>query len=185
MCDSGQGPLETLRITVLPLTADSFAPFGEVLAASDRPPDFTGISSAGWRSSFASASPPEVMTYRSRFSGFRFRMLERHHYVTQTFIPLGGAPAIVAVAAPTAADDVPRPQDVRAFLLDGSAGYVLYAGTWHSLDRYPLNPPHADIVIVTDRETQRELEANPGGPWERTESADYAERFGIEFELEM
>ena len=177
--------LEVVRINVAPLTADAFEPFGEVLAATERDPDFTGIHSVGWRSSFASDSPPEVMFYRSSYSGLRFNMLERHHSVTQSFVPLGTTPSVVAVAAPTLGDATPAPGDVHAFLLDGSAGYVLHTGTWHSLDRFPLYQAPADIVIITDRATQHELESSPDGPWERTEAVDYAERFGVNFEFEL
>jgi ureidoglycolate lyase len=178
-------PLEVVRVKVAPLTGEAFRPFGELLAPGDREPDFVGISSAGWRSSFAAGSEPEVMFYRSRYAGLRFRVLERHHHVTQTFIPLGRVPAVVAVAPPTGDDELPDSSDVCAFILDGTAGYVLHAGTWHSPDRYPLYPPHADVAIITDRLTQHELESSPRGPWKRTEAVDYADRLGIEFELEL
>ena len=178
-----QARLEVVRVKAEPLSAAAFAPFGELLAAGERTPDFTGISSAGWRVSFAADSAPEVMFYRSRYAGLRFRVLERHHHVTQSFIPLGRVPAVVAVAPPTPRDTLPDPRDVRAFILDGAAGYMLHAGTWHSPDRYPLYPPHADVVIITDHATQYELETNSGGPWERTEAVDCSERFGVEFEI--
>jgi ureidoglycolate lyase len=174
-----------VRIDVLPLTAEAFEPFGEVLSAGEREPDFTGISSLGWRASFASDSPPEVMFYRSSYSGLRFSTLERHHAVTQSFVPLGHTPSVVAVAAPTSPDAAPDPGDIRAFLLDGTAGYVLKAGTWHSPDRYPLFRSPADIVIITDRATQQELETTPRGPWSRTEAVDYTDRFGIVFEFRL
>ncbi|CAN5542421.1 ureidoglycolate lyase [soil metagenome] len=177
--------LDVVRIPVSPLTEEAFRPFGELLSAGERDPDFTGISSVGWRSSFASDSPPEVMFYRSSYSGMRFSKLERHHAVTQSFVPLGRTPSVVAVAAPTSANRAPEPGDVRAFLLDGTAGYALKAGTWHSLDRYPLFQAPADIVIITDRLTQQELESSPAGPWTRTEAVDYAERFGVVFEFEL
>jgi ureidoglycolate hydrolase len=112
-------------------------------------------------------------------------MLERHHNVTQTFVPLGRSPAIVAVAAPTASDPdaIPAPEDVHAFLLDGSRGYVLQKGAWHSLDRYPLEPPSAEIIIITSRHTQRELETVAPAEWHLTQQIDYAARFGVTFEL--
>ncbi len=125
------------------------------------------------------------MFYRSSSVGLRFNLLERHHYVTQSFVPLGTTPAVIAVAAPTAADTIPEPEDLRAFLLDGTAGYVMQAGTWHALDRFPLSDAPADVVIITDKATQRELESNSAGPWVRTEAVDYAERFGIVFEFEL
>ena len=180
-----RGSLEVIRVDVAALTMDVFEPFGEVLTASGRDPDFTGIHSVGWRSSFKSDSPPEVMFYRSSYSGLRFNMLERHHYVTQSFVPLGNTPSVIAVAAPTPGDTIPAPEDIHAFVLDGSSGYLLHAGTWHSLDRFPLYQAPADIVIITDRATQHELESSPGGPWERTEAVDYAERLGVEFEFRL
>ena len=165
------------------MTGEAFEPFGELLAPQKAPPDFTGLNSVGWRSSFSSDSPAEVMFYRSDYSGLRFTKLERHHKVTQSFVPLGTTAAIIAVAAPTGPDAIPRPEDVRAFLLDGSTGYLLNAGTWHSLDRYPIEQSPADIVIITDRATQHELESNRDGPWTRTEAVDYHDRLGITFEL--
>ncbi|MEZ4523188.1 MAG: ureidoglycolate lyase [Thermomicrobiales bacterium] len=177
--------LRIVRLPVEPLTADDFAPFGRLLAAGDGSPDFVGVNSAGWRSGFRSDSPAEVMFYRSQAAGLRFTRLERHHHVTQSFVPLGNARSVIAVAAPTAADAAPGPEDVRAFLLDGSAGYVLNAGTWHALDRFPLSSAPVDVVIITDQATQQELESNPAGPWQRTEAIDYAERFGVAFEFEQ
>jgi ureidoglycolate lyase len=178
-------PLEVMRITVEPLTAEAFRPHGELLGPDQRAPDFTGLNSVGWRSSFHSDSPPEVMFYRSSYSGMRFSTLERHHAVTQAFVPLGNTPSVVAVAAPTSGTEPPQPSDVRAFLLDGTVGYVLHTGTWHSLDRFPLFRVPADIVIITDRATQQELEAARHGPWERTEAVDYADRFNITFEFAL
>ena len=176
---------DIVRLKVARLSAEAFRPFGELLVAGDRDPDFSGISSVGWRSGFVSDSPSELMVYRSTYSGLQFSTLERHHHVTQSFIPLGDTPSVVAMAPPTAGKHVPDPGDIRAFLLDGTAGYVLKAGTWHSPDRYPLVENPADIVIITDRATQQELESNPSGPWERTEAVDYADRFGIMFEFEV
>jgi ureidoglycolate lyase len=181
----GGTTMRVVQVTVSPLTEEAFAPFGEVLAAPERDPDFTGISSAGWRASFESDSPPEVMVYRSRYSGLRFTVLERHLAVTQAFIPLGPVPAVVAVAPPTPGDDPPDPSDVRGFILDGTAGYVLKTGAWHSPDRYPRYPPSADVVIITDRATQHELESLPGGPWARTQAVDYVDRFGVTFEFSL
>jgi ureidoglycolate hydrolase len=177
--------MRTVPLAVSPLIPEMFAPYGEVLAVGHGEPDFTGISSAGWRAHFESDSPPEVMVYRSRYSGPRFTTLERHHAVTQAFIPLAGVPALVAVAPPTDGDDPPDPSVVRGFILDGTAGYILQPGAWHSPDRYPLYPPHASVVIITDRATQAELERRPGGPWTRTQAVDYAIRFGVVFEFRL
>lgn len=177
--------MDVVRVSVAPLSADAFAPYGELLEAGEHGPDFTGISSAGWQASFESDSPPEVMLYRSRYSGQRFTTLERHLAVTQAFIPLAGVPAVVAVAPPTSGDEPPKPEDVRGFILDGKAGYILKTGAWHSPDRYPLYPPSSDVVIITDRATQHELERLPSGPWTRTQAVNYADRFGVVFEFKL
>lgn len=176
-----------VRVKVEPLTEEAFRPFGDLLGLTERPPDFRGLSSVGWKAAFAATGAPLIMALSSRYTGLRFAKLERHLNVTQTFIPLGRVPAVVAVAAPTPPGRaaIPAPEEVRAFLLDGSLGYVLKAGTWHSLDRYPLYPPSAEIVIITSQDTQEELETAERERWQLTQEVDYAARFGVTFELAL
>lgn len=154
------------RLTPEPMTAESFAPFGEVMEARARPADH--------REFFPVACDidgrPTLDVIWQPYAGRRFVELERHFNVTQTFVPLEGSPAVVAVAAPTGPDDVPRPEDVRAFLIDPAKGYAYKTGTWHSLDRYLLEPPGASFVILN-------VDPNP------TEVVDYEERFGVTFEI--
>jgi ureidoglycolate hydrolase len=180
--------MEVVTIKVQPMTEESFRPFGELLSAKARPPDFRGITSDGWKTAFESDGATSLMLLRSRYEGFRFTRLERHFGVTQTFIPVGQVPAVVAVAAPTDPYDkeaIPALQEVRGFLIDGTVGYVLKRGTWHSLDRYPLAPPGSEIVIITSRETQVELETVDPAGWRLTQAVDYAERFGVTFEFAL
>jgi ureidoglycolate lyase len=112
--------------------------------------------------------------------------MERHFHVSQAFIPLGGEHAAVAVAPPS--DDpgsVPALDEIRAFLLDGSKGYVLHKGTWHSLDRFPLRPPDTRFVMLTDHETQGDLIAAyaAGKSAALTQEIDLERRFGTTIEL--
>ena len=175
-----------VRIGVQPMTEEAFRPFGELLHVQDRAPDFNGITSVGWKAAFAVDGPPVMMLLSSRPEGLRFTRLERHFGVTQTFIPLGQVPSVVAVAAPTDPDDpeaIPAPEDVRGFLIDGSAGYLFKRGTWHSLDRFPLVPEPAQIVIISGLPTQTELETAPQSEWRLTQDVDYAARFGVTFEF--
>jgi ureidoglycolate lyase len=174
------------QVKIEPLTDEAFAPFGQVISAKDRPPDFeTESGTQGWAVDF-SAGRPLVMLLRTRYQGLRLSKLERHFNLTQTFLPLAGAPAVVAVAPPSAdRTAIPAPTAVRAFLLDGTQGYVLARGTWHSLDRFPLYPADTQWVIITDHETQDDLLAaylgQGGGTL--TQEADYAAGFGLAFEL--
>ena len=172
-----------------PLTEVSFKPFGQVIEEKDRPPDFRGEKGTlRWNVEFQGGRP-QLGFIKTPYQGLAFTKLERHFRLSQTFIPLGGAPAVVAVAAPTSPDDreaIPRPEDVRAFLIDGSKGYVLAPGTWHSLDRFPLAPPDTRFVMITDHETADDLSAAYAGRggWQVTQEVDFAARFGVRFEIE-
>ena len=177
------------EIKIEPLTPEAFAPFGELISAKDRPPDFQGESGTqGWAIDFRSGTPL-VMLLKTPYQGLRVTKLERHFNVTQSFLPLGGSPAVVAVAPAGNGDrtSLPGPERVRAFLLDGTVGYALARGTWHSLDRLPLYPPATQWVIITDRETQEDLTAAYAGRGglALTQEVDYAATFGVTFALTL
>jgi ureidoglycolate lyase len=176
------------ELRVEPLTEEAFAPFGQIISAKDRAPDFkTESGTEGWAVDFRSGRPL-IMLLRTKYQGLRFSKLERHFNVTQSFLPLGGAPAVVAVAPPsTDRNVIPAPADVRAFLLDGTQGYALARGTWHSLDRFPLYPPDTRWVILTDHETQDDLlTAYRGeGGWTLSQEVDYQAHSGVTFALSL
>ena len=174
-----------VRVKVEMLEAEAFAPFGEVLCFREQPPDFVGTTSLGWKAHYEGSGSPLIMTLSSRYVGMRCATLERHLNVTQTFVPLGRVPAIIAVAAPTEGAATPAPEDVRAFLIDGSSGYVLKAGAWHSPDRFPLYPPSAEIVIITSHDTQHELETLDRADWQNTQVVDFSTELGLTFEFEL
>jgi len=176
-------------IRVEPLTEDSFAPFGQVIEAKNREADFRGGGvSRGWFVDFQADGTTSVGVSRVICQALSFKRMERHFAVTQSFIPLYGMPAVVAVAALTDPNDpasVPKPEDVHAFLIDGTKGYMLYKGTWHSLDRFPLKPPSAAFVIVSTHETTADLKlAYEGkGGFKLTQDVDFEKKFGITFEM--
>lgn len=170
------------------MTEESFRPFGALLAPRSEEAGFHGLMSEGWKTPFEIDGSPLFMTLVSRFGGMRFTWLERHFGVTQTFVPLGAVPALVAVAAPTDPGDpeaIPKPEDVHAFVIDGSCGYVLKRGTWHSLDRYPLYPAESRLVIISSQETQVELESADPARRRLTQQVDFESRFGVTFQLEV
>jgi ureidoglycolate lyase len=176
--------VRTVRIEAL--TAEAFAPFGRLIDVGDRAPDYVGASgTAGWHVAFESGRPL-VSLLRTPYQGLRLRKMERHFHVSQAFIPLGGEQAAVAVAPPSAdRGDVLQLDAIRAFLLDGSKGYVLHKGTWHSLDRFPLRPPDTRFVMLTDHETQEDLTAAyaAGKPAALTQEVDLERVFGVTIEL--
>jgi ureidoglycolate lyase len=169
------------EVRIEPLTAAAFAPFGRLIAARDARADYRAASGTqGWSVPFESGRPL-LSVLRTPYLELRFTKMERHLHVSQAFVPLGGAPAVVAVAAPTPDRSLPRVEDIRAFLLDGSTGYVLHLGTWHSLDRYPLAPPETTFLMITDHETQNDLlesYAGRGRP-ALTDEIDLAAEYGV------
>jgi ureidoglycolate lyase len=178
------------QLRIEPLTEEAFAPFGQIVSVKNRAPDFkTESGTEGWAVDFRSGTPL-VMLLRTPYRPPAFSKLERHFNVTQTFLPLGGSPAVLALAPPASTDDrekIPGPTEVRAFLLDGTKGYALARGTWHSLDRFPLCPPATEWVMITDQETQQDLTAAYGARSQArlTQEIDYAARFGVTFALTL
>jgi ureidoglycolate hydrolase len=177
--------MEIHRVRVEPLTEESFRPFGQVVGRLSRPADYeTPTGTQGWRFDFESGKT-RITLSQATYKPFRFSRVERHFHVTQAHIPLSGSPAVVVMAPPTGAQALPRPEDFRAFLIDGTAGYVMHKGTWHSLDRYPLYPPVSSFVMLSDEETWQDLQliyTGSGGGVLNTD-VDYATEFGVTFEI--
>jgi ureidoglycolate lyase len=133
--------LEERTIQAEVVTPDSFAPFGEMLTTTGPPlphvyGDCMDVYRAGQLESDATV---EYIVTRYRRREFRVQYLERHHRITQTFIPLGGHPFVLAVARPDAAlkNGLPALAEVRAFVVPGHAAVNLHRGTWHEVP-FPL-----------------------------------------------
>lgn len=174
------------KLTVEALTEEAFEPFGEVLAVKRREPDLAIAGLQGWIADFQTDAAAQLLFFTTGYGGLRFGTMERHFHITQTVIPVVGA-QLVAVAAPTDPEDVdaiPNADEVRAFVAEEGAGYVMKAGTWHAVGRFPLRPPRADFIMVTDDATSTELIEKPQPEWGRTQWVDYKERFGTVFEFD-
>lgn len=138
--------MQTIELTPEPMRAASFAAFGEVFGA---------VTPAASRqmvpTRFEHDGAVTMSVIWQPASGRRFSRLERHFGVTQAFVQLSGAPAVVCVAPATDASDTqafPAPESIRAFSIDPALGYMFHRGTWHSLDRYLLAEPSAAFLIV-------------------------------------
>ena len=138
--------ITTVEVPVVPMTAESFAPFGEVF----------GLDGGGDKRSIASTrfshdGQVSVGTIWNPHGTLQFSKLERHYAIAQGFVQLSGAPAVVCAAPPTDINDatsLPRPEDVVGFLIDPRQGYLFHIGTWHALDRCVLAPPGASFMII-------------------------------------
>jgi ureidoglycolate lyase len=133
-----------------PLTAQAFAPFGEVLEAAGAPDRIINRGKCGrWhdraRLDFADGRAG-VSLFRAepRTLPLRLDMVERHPLGSQAFLPMSRHPFLV-IAAP---DTPSGPGEPRAFLTSGNQGINFRRGTWHGV----LTPLHTPgLFAVVDR----------------------------------
>ena len=139
-----------MRITANPLTAEAFAPFGDVLEARGDP---DRIINAGMCGRFHDRARLDFGDGQAGISIFdatprRFPyacdLLERHPEGSQAFLPLHDQPFLVIVAP----DAGGRPGDPLAFVTDGTQAINLHRGTWHGV-LTPLSAP--GLFAVVDR----------------------------------
>jgi ureidoglycolate lyase len=107
------------RVTAMPLTADAFAAFGEVVVHSGGAPrrylevpfdhDAAAVRPRFWVTRIATGANLPL----------RIERLERHPYSAQTFIPLR-AQGYLVVVAPSTARGFPDLGQVRAFVAKGT-----------------------------------------------------------------
>lgn len=134
-----------------PLTADAFAPFGEVIEASDRA-EVIPIN-YGWTTRFNDLADVEVGEGRAIISLFRskpleplvLKIFERHPLGSQAFVPLQGRPYLVAVAPRGDFD----PNAVRVFRAAANQGVNYARGVWH---HFLLAQDAESDFVVVDRE---------------------------------
>jgi len=122
----------------VPLTAERFAPYGDVIAptiaaaqamndgrferfADLARVDFDAANNGHVALSIARSRNPTTFPYR-------FDLVERHPQGSQAFVPLGAFAFVVVVAPP--GESVAR-QDLRAFVTNGNQGINYHRGTWH------------------------------------------------------
>ena len=128
--------MTTPTLTPETLTREAFAPFGEVIEASDAVRHFTINAGNTERShDLARIEPgPDGRVIVSIFRGqprtlpFRVEMMERHPLASQAFIPMSGRPYLVVVAP---AGEPPTVRDLRVFLARGGQGVNYGPGVWH------------------------------------------------------
>ena len=119
-----------------PVTADTFAPYGWLVDAQGRDgrPINDGsslrVDGVGALALTADGGTPCIAVFRAQARGIAgpWQTLEVHRLGTQTFIPLQGARCVLLVALGGA---LPDPAALAAFVLPGSCGVTLRAGTWH------------------------------------------------------
>ncbi len=138
-------------IRTQPLTADAFAPFGDVLQATGQPDRIINAGFCGrWHDRAHLDFGPDGRAGISIFDAqprplpYTCDLLERHPEGSQAFIPMHQNEWLVIVA-PDAGGAPGRP---LAFLAGPGQGVNLHRGTWHGV----LTPLHAPgLFAVIDR----------------------------------
>jgi len=119
-----------MEIHAEPLTAEAFAPFGDVL---DKPTDpgrayfeksLGNLRPSAWPSISMSMKLPASVTPIVATD------LERHEFSSQTFVPLEAGRYLVVVA-PHAADGGPDLAGLKAFIATSEQGITYRPNTWH------------------------------------------------------
>ena len=125
-------------LTVLPLTAERFAPFGDVIEMTVEDKQAMNSSKFERYSDLAqidvgpdTGGRPSVSIACCRTATklpYRVDMLERHPLGSQAFIPLTRFPFVVVVAP--AAEEV-EADEIIAFVTNGRQGINYHQGVWH------------------------------------------------------
>ncbi|TDT77443.1 ureidoglycolate lyase [Litoreibacter halocynthiae] len=137
-------------IRTQPLTADAFAPYGDVLDCAGNPDKIINEGLCGRFHDRAALDFEDGHAGVSLFQAqpralpYELTLLERHPQGSQAFIPMSFDPFLVIVAE----DLGDRPGDVAAFLSAAGQAINFHKGTWHGV----LTPLHAPgLFAVVDR----------------------------------
>ncbi len=151
------------QITTEPLTAEAFAPYGDVLDAIG---DFRLINAGLCRRHHDRAAMdfgPDGRAGISIFDAvprslpYDFDLIERHPDGSQAFLPMSEHPFLVIVS--DGPDATPR-----AFVTDGTQGINLHRGTWHGV-LTPLHAPGRFAVVDRIGTTPNLEEFRMQTPW--------------------
>lgn len=141
----------TEAIRAVAITAEAFAPFGELLAARETPTKFINAGRCERHNALATVErhggEAIISIFRSEPVSFPYEcaLLERHPLGSQAFFPITAGDWLSVVAP----DIDGKPGTPLAFVVPSGMGVNLRAGTWHGV-LTPLD--HAADFLVVDRE---------------------------------
>jgi len=134
-----------------PLTAEAFAPYGDVLEAAGEPDRIINQGLCGRfhdraTLDFGPGGRAGISVFQAepRRLPYRLEMVERHPEGSQAFVPLSQDPFLVIVAP----DDGGIPGAPLAFLTAPGQGVNYHRATWHGV-LTPLSAP--GLFAVVDR----------------------------------
>lgn len=141
----------TRLLVPLPLTRESFDPYGDVIdAAVGDPIEINQGTTERFHDLAdvdvdAEGGRPLINIFRGAPTALPFdvRMLERHPLGSQAFVPMARARFLVVVAPP---GDEPGPDELQAFVAKPGQGVNYARGTWHH-PLLALDQP-TDFVVI-------------------------------------
>ncbi|MEH6832367.1 MAG: ureidoglycolate lyase [Sulfitobacter sp.] len=141
----------SIELRTEPLTAEAFAPFGDVLECAGEPDKLINAGLCGRYHDRADLDfGPQgraglsIFNAQPRSLPYSFDLMERHPEGSQAFIPMTENPFLVIVAT----DVDGKPGTPRAFLTAPHQGVNFHRGTWHGV-LTPLAAP--GFFAVVDR----------------------------------
>lgn len=139
------------RLSLEPLTADAFAPYGDVIDASvpcEQFPINEGRTQRHHALATVDCASGDAVISLFRATpieaGFQLRTLERHPLGSQAFINTSGNAYAIVVAPPGDFDETA----LRGFLARPDQSINYHRGTWH---HYLLALHEASDFVVVDR----------------------------------
>ena len=140
-----------IEIIATPLTAEAFAPYGDVLEAVGEPDKIINAGFCGrWHDKAQLDFGPDgragisVFQAEPRTLPYTLDLVERHPDGSQAFIPMSRDSWLVTVAD----DDSGKPANIKAFIVRAGQGINLHRGIWHGV-LTPLSAP--GLFAVVDR----------------------------------
>ncbi|WP_171235337.1 ureidoglycolate lyase [Ruegeria sp. HKCCA6837] len=140
----------TRQIVTEIISADAFAPFGDLIEASGPPDKIINQEQCGRFHDRAQLDFSDGRAGLSLFNAnprslpYTLEMVERHPDGSQAFIPMTHQPFLVVVAA----DNAGEPGVPRAFITKPGQMVNYHRGTWHGV----LTPLHGPgLFAVVDR----------------------------------
>lgn len=140
--------MKPTRLTARPLTADDFAPYGDLIEVEGSPDKIINQGMCGRhhdlaKLDFASGRAGiSLFDAKARSLPHSVDMVERHPMGSQAFIPVDGVPMIVVVAD----DRNGEPVNLKAFVSEPGQSINLHRGVWHGV-LAPLGQDGRFVVV--------------------------------------
>jgi ureidoglycolate lyase len=160
----------THYVAAEPLRPETFERFGTIISPDTLPSMGAGRAYGSVMEGFVGPvletdhAPVEILLSRSRVREYKVDYFERHHGLTQTYVPLNGHTFIWVMAPPDARleNGTPALDEVRAFVLPGDVAVMMHRGTWHEAP-FPVRDGGVFFVISEqpiNRSVRSDLDEN-------------------------